>query len=450
MPSLRGATWSAARRALPATGTGLLWAAIGVLVLALALLVTVAAPVPPLQDLNEWTYQGYLIGSRAAGDAIPAAVKHWPVPNAVTQLALAGLTIGLAPITAAKGFVGLYLLLGGAVLWQLSRRRDGARDGLRFALLVTLVLVHAPYWSGEFNYQVGLLVLTCYFGLYGAGRAPPPATDIAYSVLLFFCHALCLGVWFIHVGWRSLLQRRLARGVASMLPALALLVWYAVADPRPDHDPALRVGPKLTGFAEQAGYRLYVLAKIGPYQNMVFGGAGDADRFAAFYWLGTAVNFAFAGAMALLFLAWLRARRTAAPTPELLTAVSCAVIAAVDPGETLGIGNAGERFIYPALIIAVLCFEGGRRWRQTGAVLGGFAALLGLHLLIGLPPQTTAISGVPDWSAMNDPRSRFRILFWHRPFLYLGQIEAGQDAATTGAPPAAGIMYETSLLQHRR
>ena len=181
---------------------------------------------------------------------------------------------------------------------------------------------------------------------------------------------------------------------------------------------------------------------------MVFGSHGDFDRFTVFYWLGILVNVAFAAVMLLFFAAWVfQSLRRSLVTPELLTALTCAAIAIVNPAQTLGIGNAGERFIYPALILPVLFFEGPSRLRQLGGALGAFTMVFVAYLLVVLP-RDASVGNIPNWSAMNRPDARFRILFWHRPFMYLDQIEAAQISAELGAPPTAGIKYETSLLRH--
>ena len=264
------------------------WGSIGLLILILSVATNLVAKTPPLQDLNEWAYQGYLIQHLAFGHAIPAALKFWPVPNAFSQLALALLATCLYPITAVRSFSCLYLLISGGMMWRISRGPHSTVDGLRFLLLISLAVIHAPYWSGELNYQVGLVALTYYFARYGQRNTPGPLVDVPYSILLFACHALCLGMFLIYVGWRSLLQRKIVQGAISAVPAAVLLAWYTFFDPRTDYDPndPLSVGPRLSGAIEHVAYQFYVLAKVGPYQNMVLGNQGDYQRCAPFYWLG--------------------------------------------------------------------------------------------------------------------------------------------------------------------
>jgi hypothetical protein len=432
--------------------TDAIWLSIGVLGLLLTLLVNLVCHVPPLQDLNDWVYQGYVIRGLVSGEAVPAALKYWPVPNAFSQLVLAPMTWVLSPIATAKTFASLYLVISGWVMFWLSRRSDTTVDGLRFLLLICLAVVHSPYWAGEINYQIGLTIFACYMVTDCRRRQPSFILDTVTAVLLFLCHALCLGIFLIYITWRLLMRGKALQSVASTLPSIVLLLWYAAMDPRPDRvDPnsVLNVEPRLSGVVDWIGYHLYVFAKVGPYQNLLVNNIGDFERFKAFYFVGVVINVLFAAAMGLLFITWVaRSWQDGAVTVPLLTALSCAVVAIINPGRTLGIGNGTERFLYPTLIIAVLFFCGPSRWRRFAGVFGAFLPVFAAYLLI-MVPRTAPLREVPDWSAMNRSDARPRILFWHRPYMYLPQIEAAQEAAMHGTTPTADILYQTSILRHK-
>ena len=310
------------------------------------MLLNILTYVPPLQDLNAWAYQGFVIKSLVLGAQAPAVLKHWPVPNTVIQVLLALLTFVMTPITAAKVFACLYLACAGALTWLLSRTTDNSVDGLRFLLLVCLVILHSPYWAGEFNYQVGILTLAAYF-YFDKGRNTATITrDAACAVFLFFCHALCLAFFAIYIAWRSLLRRQIVRGIASLAPAIALSIWYVLADPRSDYDPssALTVEPILHGWVQKVVYQVYVATKIGPYQNLLFAKLNDFQRCTPAYVLGVIANIAFAGFMGLFFVSWLiQAVRKREIDPASLAAVTYVLVAIVNPARALGIGNAGER-----------------------------------------------------------------------------------------------------------
>ena len=130
-------------------------------------------------------------------------------------------------------------------MWKLSRRPPDTADGLRFLLLISLAVVHAPYWSGEFNYQIGLIVLTYYFGVHGETAARVFVADIMYSVVLFLCHALMSGeILYLHrVALPAATEDRAGRGERASGARIGGLVRHF--GPAHDYDPGkpLTVGP---------------------------------------------------------------------------------------------------------------------------------------------------------------------------------------------------------------
>src|ERR1700722_18172714 len=107
------------RRAKTNGGIGLAIAAGLALPLAIGLVVT--APVLPLQDFNEWIYQGLLVKDALAGHAGAAVLKPWPVPNALTQFLLGLMMFALPPLVAGKVFIVSTVLGFAAVAWLLCR-----------------------------------------------------------------------------------------------------------------------------------------------------------------------------------------------------------------------------------------------------------------------------------------------------------------------------------------
>jgi hypothetical protein len=187
------------------------------------------------------------------------------------------------------------------------------------------------------------------------------------------------------------------------------------------------------------------VAKIGPYQNLIFDGLGDFDRFRAFFYVGVIVNFLFAVCMAILFvMCVVHSVRRRLISPELLTAIFCCFIAIVDPSRLLGITNVGERFIYPALILAVLSWDGADVCRRTACSLSAFLVVCLVYILAVLP-KGAEVGAVPLNDIVNDAGSRYHILFWHRPFMYLHQVEAAQTSAVSGQSPSLRIAFETSI-----
>jgi len=374
------------------------------------------------------------------------------VPSAIFQLIFALMTAVFTPIFAARFFACAYICLSGLAMWKAAEQADQAGRGSRFLLLIALVIVHAPFWAGEIDYQVGLVILIWYVGRYRLKPAPGLLTDVGFSLLLFVCHALCLGMFLVYVGWRELARLNIGRIIVTALPALILCAWFVSADPFHDQKPGdpLAAGPQLVGLFQQVAYRFYFLAKAGPYQNLVFNNFGDYDRLKSAYLIGIAINVFFSGSMALYLVAWvLNSIKKKVFSPELLTSVTFALIAVINPGRTLGIGNAGERFVYPALAIAVLSFSPPLLLRR---LVLGFGSCLAIFLAyqIWVLPRSKPLPDNADWHQADQPETRPRLIFWHRPFLYYEQLAAAESSARSGIPPTADIVFESSILQKKR
>lgn len=427
------------------TGINRLYCGLAVAVLVSVLLVIFAFDVPPLQDYGDWTYQGYLLNRLLGSVGAPAIIKPWPVPNSISQVLLAMLGVGLSPIAAAKTLIVAYLLLSTVVMAVASRRRDGRIDGAKLLLLLCLGVVHAPFWTGEINYQIGLLLFVTYVLLCQRRREPSARFTGCYAVLLFFCHALALGMLMVYVGWRSLRRRQILQSLFSFAPAVGLAIWYKLADPRLDWD---KSRPHLASIKDIIGYLSYQLAKTGPYHNFVFADGGDYERARLLYWLGCATNFGFAACMIIIMLMWIRTswheRRA---SDELLTAFVLLALASFDVGAVLGVATLGERLIAPALILAVMSLH------RTTLAERIAAALSALSIPVFLSFAFAGLAGVergtvPSNDLVSDPARRLQILFWHKPFAFAGLADAAEQSWAQGIPATLPISFGTSLLMN--
>lgn len=86
-----------------------LWAVVLAL---LVLLVSVnGTPYVPLQDYNEWVYQGFIAAQLLQGHFTGMfGFAHFPVPNSAVQTLLCLLNFIVAPILAARIVVSLYVV----------------------------------------------------------------------------------------------------------------------------------------------------------------------------------------------------------------------------------------------------------------------------------------------------------------------------------------------------
>jgi hypothetical protein len=423
----------------------LLYGGFGLATLCSIVGVLYAFSVPPLQDYGDWTYQGYLLHRILTFAPAPAMIKLWPVPNSITEVALVLLGFVLSPIAAARAWIVVYLLAAFIIMAFASRDHEGRVSGAKLLLLIGLGVAHAPFWTGEINYQVGLLLLVLYVILCSRDRDPGLVFFGVYAVVMFFCHGLCLGMLLVYEGWRSLRKGRVVRLGLAILPVILLAIWYKTMDPRTELA-TLDTMPHLLGIKDVIGYFVYQVAKTGPYHNFFFDGMGDYQRAPILYWAGSVANLAFAGCMGVLFLSWIRGSwRDPSCRTELLTALTFILLAAVNPSGSLGIANTGERLIAPALILAVISVERRTIAQYAGASLMMLSAMV--FIWFGVAATRVPSAGaVPSNGIVSDPSERFHVLFWHKTFQFAPQAEAAERAWASGTVPTSPIAFETSLL----
>lgn len=408
-----------------------LFLAAGVLTALLAAGLNMRAVIPPLQDFNEWIYQGWIIGQILGGSEIGFAVKPWPVPNAAGQMLLGVLNLGLAPGLAGIAFVTLYLAGAVWLAWKLAER-DGRVDPARFLLILLISGINSPYWQGYANSQLGLLLFMLHLLRQRRGGTGP-GWDLAMGLALFFCHAVMLAVFALFTGLRALRERYVGRAMIVLAPPFALLAWYVLRDDNYGEEIPL-FGTTVFDFI---AYKAYTAAKLGPYHNMIIGEIGDAERAPWLYWGGVGLNLAFALVVLVpLGFAVLRAIWRGERSPALLTAAICLVGFAVLPSAVFGVVNVGERVLLPAMVIAqVWC---GEVWRG-GAVLALSGPVMVLYIDLIMPAVVPG-AGVGHL-ATHEPGQKWRLLFWHRPFQFAGQIAAAERGE------AVRLGFTTSLLR---
>ena len=392
---------------------------VGLLAVALAAALNLRGAMPPLQDFNEWIYQGWLVGQLLRGEDLPFGLKPWPVPNAAAQALLGLLNLPLGPRAAGLAYLTLYLA-GMTWLAAAIARAQGRFDPATFLLALLIGGINSPYWDGYANSQLGTALYLVH--VLRQRRGPTPvAWDLAMGLALFFCHAVLLAVFALHTALHAWQHRQLPRAATVLAPPFALLAWYLLRDDNyGEHIP-----PFGTSLAEFLAYKAYTAAKAGPYQNVILGGLGDAERVPALYWLGVAANLAFA-LVALAPLAWalLDRARKGDRSPALLTALACLAGFAVLPSALFGVVNVGERLLIPAMLVALALCPDPWNLRRFGAAIAALSPAMLLHLHLALPatPPATDIGHL----AAHDAERRHRLLFWHRPYYFQAQFHAAQ------------------------
>jgi hypothetical protein len=407
-------------------------------VLLVLLLAINAPPFVPLQDYNEWVYQGFVAAQLLHGHLTDHfAFAAFPVPNSAAQALLCLLTLVIPPMWAARVVASVYVVAAVALGWMLSKKMSRTQNISYFFLLLVCVYFNTPFWDGYINYQLGLLLFSIWLLMDPATRRKP-LWALAFSIAGFFTHAVI---------WASILllmavdavRRRKYLCYLPALVSLALFAWYVVCKPAPKAPNAI----SSSGLLHAIAYKLYTLAKLGPYHNFVYsGGAGSQLESAGFY-VGCAVNFVFAaGLVYMLCVALLRQLRNGGGwkrvSDETLALLVLLALFIVMPAVMADVVNPGERMLYPALLLALLGPGDARvvRWLSASVVALAACAL-------GLVASGARL--VPD-SALADARAGASkpALFQSRPAEFYNVWPV-----LDGAAPVLALGFETSFLFNR-
>lgn len=404
------------------------------IVVALAIVLAInLTPWLPLQDFNEWGYEGF-IGAQLLQHHLSAqfAFVSYPVPNALIQVALCALDLVLAPSTSTRVIANLYAALAFAAAWALARRFQAARPAPCFLVLLIGIYFNASFWSGYLNFQFGLLVFSAWLLCEPRTRSRPIVV-LAFSLLAFFTHAIVWAAILLMMGIEAFKDRK----PLPRLPALVsvgLFGWYLAAKAPPQGFSSVEHPSLLWTLT----YKLYTVAKFGPYHNFVFSDAPHEGIARLFHLGGSALNVLCAlGLIGVLYWAlreaWRRADYTTVATVGALLLTFLAL-----PPIVADVLNPGERTLCLALLLCIVRTPAAKLidMLSVGAVVLVFC-LIGLmltpppvweqHVSVGLPPGGFVEN-----------------LFWSRPSAFVLQARAA-DAGEARWP----LTFHTSLLTER-
>ena len=438
---------------------------------AVAVVLLLVQPFPVLHDYPEWMYQGHIAWSLLTDKTTYTGLFELvpvPVPNAVSQSAIALLNSVVSPVAAGKIWLAVYFVL--ALFTGIYAMRSSRYSG-SMQLIFTLSIVFGPgFWNGYINFQFGLL----FFALYILCRQRGAAAVLLFSLLIYFSHASVFAgfVCFVIVS-ECLLLRRM-RVFAALLPALGLLFWYSIVRLSAGGGQNEGVG----SLFQWAQYKLYTLAKQGPFHNFI---QADGESLLAslhgLYLAGFAINFLIAVIIGLWLLVCavniarrrqvaLTADATANGTAANGTAASgtdnlvpvVITITALLAGwllagkNTFGVVNLGERFLIVALMLAMLHLQCPNFIRKIWASLCVVAGVYTVCCLVVLSKATDiySVSRSAEASELESyvddiyKNSRHKY-FNHRIFIYanLGQYLIDPDGFS-GPPP---VDHESSIVR---
>ncbi|MEX3999177.1 hypothetical protein AB4Y38_09800 [Paraburkholderia sp. EG285A] len=343
------------------------WAGIGFAlpVLFFLLVVMNAPPYVPLQDYNEWTYQGYIAAQLLQGHLTGQyAFTAFPVPNSAVQLILGVLNFAVPAPLASRLVASAYVIAAIVLAWRISLRICPMENAGYFFLLLACLYFNTPFWNGYMNYQMGILLFSAWLLLDPATRRKPQWV-LLFSVAGFFVHAVIWASILLMIGIDVARRRRIVAAL-PVLFSLGLFGWYAAAR----HTPVLPDPLEYAGLFKIAAYKLYTLAKLGPYHHFTYDDGIVSSYERVGYYAGCALNAVFAlGIVYVLYVILYGTLRNGSwrrMSDERIGACVLLAMFVALPPVISDLVNPGERVLYPALLLALfgageLEAAGGRR-----------------------------------------------------------------------------------------
>ncbi|HKT98387.1 MAG TPA: hypothetical protein VJS30_17945 [Paraburkholderia sp.] len=416
-----------------------LWAVLPALIV--LLLAIDVPPYVPLQDYNEWAYQGFVAAQLLHGHLTDQFVfATFPVPNSAVQAVLCLLNLVVSPIVAARLVASLYVIAAIALAWPLAKKMSPARSISYFFLLLVCVYFNTPFWNGYINYQIGILLFTVWLLQDRATRAKP-LWVLLFTVGAFFTHAVIWASILLMMAIDALRRRRFVPYLPALV-SVGLFVWYVARKPAPTVPE-----PSHQGLLQAAGYKLYTFAKLGPYHNFIYANGAASPLETVGYYVGFAVNVAVAAGLLYLFYAalWrplMRREPWAHVSDETLASLVLFAIFVAMPAVMADVVNPGERMLYPAVMLALLGV-GESRVAQRLVPRLAYAALVlaccALGLLVNRARLTSDVA-----LADAGPGVTRRVFFGSRPDEFANILPISQ-----GRLPIRTIGFETSFLFNR-
>jgi hypothetical protein len=353
------------------------------------------------------------------------------------------LMLVMPPMAAAKLWLTFYGIGFIGVCGAALRRLKPAEWAPALVVAVGALIFSSSFWNGYINFQVAALLLTAFLLVWEVHDRRKGWILAVFGIAIFFSHAVVFAAFVLYVGSREVLFRRNLMAIAELAPSLALLVWYVLAKDPANVEPVPEVGAYRTAL-EFVMYKVYTLAKLGPFHNFVGnGGVGQKVLDPPLYWTGVALNIAFAGilllAIAMAFLELLtRPARAGGERWAMFLPVGillCGFLAA--PDMIADVVNIGERFLVASLVLLLLTIPLRRSLLMAAAVVILAAVPLNAwSLLSAAAPGSDSAQAVPASSRQNG-------LFSHRLYQFDAKAKF-LSSDNRGDPPRQA--FRTSII----
>jgi len=331
----------------------------------------------PLQDYPDWLYQGFILSKCFQRSAVPGfSIKPYPIPDSTFSVLLGILDLGLPAEISGKLMLTLMVfafVLGSLYLLTSLQVRETP------LLYVPLALCfNSFFFWGYCAYYLALGMFFFFCGyLLRTRRESNRALVTVMLVVLFMTHLLpylaALGVVAI-VAVNETKDRGMRAAIASLVviaPSVCLLLWYVIGRVQ-SGELAHHGWVWWTNWHLFVGSFVYALAPFRIFLPFV------TERSLAMQ--GAALlNVLWAAMVAGAFAATLKAALSCKGRRSLIArCAGCFILAYVAAGYNVGLGNTGERFLIPALLLSC-CWLTSRR-----ALTAGETAMLLRLSLVGM------------------------------------------------------------------
>jgi len=226
-----------------------------------------------------------------------------------------------------------------------------------------------------------------------------------------------------------------------------MFLWYTALKENYQED-----GLVLSGLWDWFQYKIYTVAKLGPYHNVFLGAEGDLTRAPLLFYAGVTINLLFALFILVLALqVFVRNRLTWLSDPAFVSVAILLVAYPLMPVTVSGVVNIGERFLTIAVLLMVpLAAVGPLRWTLSqGALVSVFLLpMLAITTVNALRFEADGAS-VPSFEVVN-AKPREEKLFWHRSYQGWGRLADIEHVRTEGLSGAAPLEFTTSLITNAR
>jgi hypothetical protein len=328
----------------------------------------------PFQDYPDWVFQGLLFCKALTGQLLSAYyLLDYPVPNAVSTVVMGLFNFLLSPEASGKLMFSIDIILFAAGSLYMLSANDIRRNSFLYYLPL-LLLINFFFFLGYVNYYFSLGILFFSLG-YLIRRQDDPSriqipAVILFAVLLYFSHAMSYTVFMLYLALQSLRNRAaMKKAFWGVLPSLILVFWYAyhhLQDPK--------MGLPRAGNFQKSAFPDFEFAV--QYFSIMCRYYAFTDMRDTLVQVFNIVNHAFCylvvGLFAYGFVYCVKDVRKHWVLSVMIVLSTVAFL--FSPRYFVGIVNAGERFLFPALWLILQCLVPHSNalspaWNRAGKVL---------------------------------------------------------------------------------